>query len=174
VAGFRKLTERVEQDPESVMPWMVLGRKWHLVRKGFPPGKKIAWPPEVLEELLEMISSVAPKAQMLWNNSQVINILVPQQREPWARIWTKKPAAIEMTLTGPKGDFAMGRIAELGVEPDFDARGAETDVVKLRFISEDDLHRGDLEQFLQEHLQAVGAQTQDRPLFRQAQLAAGD
>ncbi len=36
VAGFKKITQRVQQDPESVMPWTVLGRKWHLLRKGFP------------------------------------------------------------------------------------------------------------------------------------------
>ena len=42
VAGFKKITERVQQDPESIMPWTVLGRKWHLLRKGFPPGKRIA------------------------------------------------------------------------------------------------------------------------------------
>ncbi len=42
-AGFKKITQRTRQDPESVMPWTVLGRKWHLARKGFPPGKRIAW-----------------------------------------------------------------------------------------------------------------------------------
>ncbi len=62
VAGFKKITERVQQDPESIMPWTVLGRKWHLLRKGFPPGKKIAWEAEVLEELLEMLAAAAPES----------------------------------------------------------------------------------------------------------------
>ena len=52
VAGFDKFTERVQQKPEDVMPWTVLGQKWHLSKKGFPPGKQTAWKPEVLEELL--------------------------------------------------------------------------------------------------------------------------
>ncbi len=59
--GFKKITQRTRQDPESVMPWTVLGRKWHLARKGFPPGKRIAWESGVLEELLEMLQSAAPK-----------------------------------------------------------------------------------------------------------------
>ncbi len=42
VAGFRRLTERVAQNPEDVMPWKVLGQKWHFSRRGFPPGKKVA------------------------------------------------------------------------------------------------------------------------------------
>ena len=67
------------------MPWTVLGRKWHLLRKGFPPGKRISWEAEVLEELLEMLSAAAPKAQTLWNHSQVISLILPEQREPWAQ-----------------------------------------------------------------------------------------
>ena len=51
VAGFQKFAERVGTKPEDVMPWKVLGQKWHLSRKGFPPGKKPVWKPEVLEEL---------------------------------------------------------------------------------------------------------------------------
>jgi excinuclease ABC subunit A len=172
VAGFRKITERVQQDPESVMPWTVLGRKWHLLRKGFPPGKKIDWPAEILEELLEMLASAAPDAQMLWNHSQVINILTPNQREPWARIWTKKPTHIELALTGPKGHFAMGRVADYGDEPDFDAAGTEVDVVKLRFRSDEDLHRGDLAVFLSEHVATIKPTDESTPLFNRKKLAA--
>ena len=40
VAGFDKFADRVRQNPDDVMPWKVLGQKWHFARKGFPPGKK--------------------------------------------------------------------------------------------------------------------------------------
>ncbi|HEY2883134.1 MAG TPA: excinuclease ABC subunit A, partial [Pirellulales bacterium] len=155
VAGFKKMTERVHQDPESVMPWTVMGRKWHLLRKGFPPGKKIAWEAEVLEELLEMLQSAAPGAQFLWNNNQTISAMVKGQREPWARIATKKLAAVELALIGPKGNFTMGRIADLGVEPDFDTSRGDVDVAKLKFIAADDLHRGDLAGFMREHVRTI-------------------
>jgi excinuclease ABC subunit A len=148
----------VRQDPESVMPWTVLGRKWHLVRKGFPPGKKVAWPPELLEELLEMLQAAAPQAQFLWNNHQTVTVFISGQREPWARVWTKKLAAIELALCGPKGQFAMGRVADLGQEPEFDATRADTDIIKLRFITEEDLHRGDLQELLRQHAVAVTEQ----------------
>ena len=122
VAGFKKMTERVQQDPESVMPWTVMGRKWHLLRKGFPPGKKIAWEPEVLEELLEMLQAAAPTAQFLWNNNQTVSAIAKGQRDPWARIATKKLNAVELALCGPKGHFTLGRVADLGSEPEFDTR----------------------------------------------------
>ena len=155
VAGFKKITERVQQDPESIMPWTVLGRKWHLLRKGFPPGKRIHWEAEVLEELLEMLSAAAPKAQTLWNHSQVISLILPEQREPWARIWTKRPAQIELSLAGPKGQFAMGKVAAFGSEPEFDASRADVDVIKLRFIEEDHLHQNNFAEFLREHAAAT-------------------
>ncbi|HTQ37701.1 MAG TPA: excinuclease ABC subunit UvrA [Pirellulales bacterium] len=175
VAGFKKITQRAQQDPESVMPWTVLGRKWHLLRKGFPPGKKIAWEAEVLEELLEMLLAAAPQAQALWNHSQVINLLLPGQREPWARVWTKKLAAVELSLAGPKGRFALGRIADLGTEPEFEAARTDVDVMKLRFTSSDHLHRGDLAAFLREHAATIeAAEENGRPLFRKKQLAASE
>ena len=92
VTGFRKFTERVQQSPEEVMPWKVLGRKWHLARKGFPPGKQPDWPLEVLEDLLEQLGELAG-GQFLWNNQQLVHLIVPEQRDPWATVQTKKPGS---------------------------------------------------------------------------------
>ena len=61
IAGFDKFTERARQSPEDVMPWKVLGRKWHFARKGFPPGKPPQWDVEVLEELCELLAETAPR-----------------------------------------------------------------------------------------------------------------
>ncbi|QEG33562.1 excinuclease ABC subunit UvrA [Bythopirellula goksoeyrii] len=164
VSGFRKLSERTPQDPEDVMPWKVLGRKWHLARKGFPPGKKPAWNLEVLEELLELLGEVASEAagednpsqpQFLWNNQQVINVMVPQQRQPWATIYTKQLAGVDLVLNGPTGAFTTDRIADLAANRAIKSSENELDQVKLRFITGEDLLNGDLPEFLTEHLAAV-------------------
>lgn len=167
VAGFRKFTERVEQSPEDVMPWKVLGRKWHLARKGFPPGKKPEWPIEVLEDLLEHLSEVASEsngesasangapAQFLWNNQQVINLMIPEQREPWAVVYTKRLGGVDLQLNGPSGAFATGRIAELGSQRAISSSNDDRDQIKLRFVSPADLDNGDLADFLSEHLEAL-------------------
>jgi excinuclease ABC subunit A len=165
VAGFRKITQRVQQDPESVMPWTVLGKKWHLARKGFPPGKPIEWEAELLEELLDMLSDAAPGAQFLWNNHLTVSAFMRGQREPWARVWTKKPAAVELLLAGPKGQFSMGRVAEYGTERRFDSSRAEVDAIKFRFASLDDLHRDGFARFLSEHAAAITQRDENRPLF---------
>ncbi len=154
--GFNKVAERVRQNPDDVMPWKVLGQKWHFARKGFPPGRPPQWDVEVLEELCESLRQIAAHGQMLWNNQQVIHVFVPEQREPWASLWTKRAAAVELVLAGPRGHFALGRIAELGSEREFVA-GKNRDLVKLRFTSVADLEKGDLWDFVREHLASLSA-----------------
>jgi excinuclease ABC subunit A len=151
------------------MPWKVLGRKWHLARKGFPPGKRPAWSAEVLEELLELLSDAtgevasatgeSAKPQFLWNNQQVVNLMIPAQREPWAVVHTKRLAGVDLALSGPPGAFAGGRIAKLASQRAIAANGDDRDQVRLRFVTLEDLHRGDLAKFLAEHLAAASSVT---------------
>ena len=155
VAGFRAFTERVQQQPEDVMPWKVLGRKWHLSRKGFPPGKRVSWETDVLEELCELLAETAPHGQFLWNNQQVVHLFVNGPGEPWATIHTKRPAGLELVLTGPKNRFALGRIASLGADRVLAAERPDKDVVKLKFRSTEEVSAGELADFLKEHFQAV-------------------
>ncbi len=169
ISGFHKFTERVQQNPEDVMPWKVLGRKWHLARKGFPPGKQPSWNIEVLEELLEMLGEAASaagdgkengtstKSQFLWNNQQVIHLMIAGQREPWATVHTKRPAGVDVILNGPPGAFNMARIAGIASQRVIvaEGEGEGLDQVKFRFVKSDHLHVGDLAVFLAEHLAAV-------------------
>ncbi len=154
IAGFGRFADRVRQNPEDIMPWKVLGQKWHFARKGFPPGKTPAWDADLLEELCERLCDAATKGQFLWNNQQLVHMFVPEQREPWATIYTKRIAGLDLTLTGPAGNFALGRITELGVDREFTA-GAQLDTLRLRFVSPEDFDRGDLREFLAEHFASV-------------------
>jgi excinuclease ABC subunit A len=158
VAGFAKFTEKAAVSPEDISPWKVLGQKWHFLRKGFPPGKSVAWPVEVLEELCELLQQVAPGGQFLWNNQQLVHYMVPHQREPWATIQTKKSHALLLHLTGPKGKFGLGRLLNLGADRDLDDTRPDRDIVRLQFVEEDHLHRGDLDTFLKEHLATINGQ----------------
>ncbi len=152
VAGFARFSERVQQDPKAILqPWKQLGRKWHFARRGFRPGAKIAWDAEVLEELIELLAETAPEAQILWNNKQVVPFYVPEQREPWAAVQTKKTDAVYLSLSGPKNRFPLGRVRELGSARKVDGERPECDVVRLKLRNMDDLSRGDLATFLKEH-----------------------
>ena len=160
IAGFGKYTNRAGKNPEDIMPWKVLGRKWHLARKGFPPGKKPKWSSEVLEELLERIGEVASTAaqvepQFLWNNQQVVHVMIPERREPWASVYTKRLAGVDLRLNGPPGAITAGRIAQLAAQRAVTSNGDGRDQAKFRFVTPADLERGDLADFLAEHLTAV-------------------
>ncbi|MBX3433045.1 MAG: excinuclease ABC subunit UvrA [Pirellulales bacterium] len=168
VAGFGHFAAQAAENPEDLMPWKKLGRKWHLARKGFPPGKKVEWSVEVLEELLELLHETAGDGaqadagaddaggQFLWNNQQVVHVMVRGRSEPWATVHTKRLAGVDLVLSGPGGAFATGRIAELAARRAIVAADGG-DQVKLRFANSEDLHRGDLAGFLAEHLAASRA-----------------
>lgn len=155
VEGFRQFAERKEKNPENVMPWKVLGQKWHVSRKGFAPGKKVAWPMELLEELLETLDGVVPKGQFLWNNKVLVHLMVTGVSEPWATVVTKRPDNVELVLNGPKGAFQLGRVSDLASEQALDNEGDDRDRVRLYFRELEDLEKGDLEAFLREHLETV-------------------
>jgi excinuclease ABC subunit A len=155
VAGFQRFMEKAAVSPEDIAPWKALGQKWHFLRKGFPPGKTIAWSIELLEELCELLKEAAPGGQFLWNNQQLVHYMAAGRSEPWATIQTKKPHALLLHLTGPKGKFGLGRLLELGADRDLDDTRPDRDIVRLQFIDEEHLHRGGLAEFLKEHLASL-------------------
>ncbi|MBP90824.1 MAG: excinuclease ABC subunit A [Planctomycetaceae bacterium] len=152
VAGFSKVEERKELNLDDHTPWKKLGQKWHFMRKGFPPGKKVRWEPAVLEELYDLLQEVAPGSQFLWNNQVLVRMYLKDRRDPWAGIVTKKPEALVLSLAGPKGAMPLGRFADLGRDRELDESKQDIDVVKLWFRTVEDLHRGDLAEFLKEHI----------------------
>ncbi len=155
VGGFGNYSKQAQEKTNILQPWKQLGRKWHFARRGFPLGGKIAWELEVLEELVELLNETAPYGQLLWNNKQVVPLYVPQQREAWAAVQTKKLDAVYLHLTGPKGRFAQGQITGLGFEAQVDGEKTGMDVLRIKFRSIEDLRRGNLAAFLKEHLAAL-------------------
>ncbi len=155
VAGFGTFTEKLQEKSDILQPWKQLGRKWHFARKGFPLGKTVQWDAEVLEDLMELLAEIAPQGQFLWNNKQVVPIYMPQQHEAWAAVQTKKLDAVYLHLMGPKGRFTLGQITDLGYNPELDGGRPNFDAIRLKFRTTDDLARGNLREFLKEHLSAV-------------------
>jgi excinuclease ABC subunit A len=155
VKGFGRWTERVAQKPEDLMPWKKLGQRWHWSRKGFPPGKRVLWELDVLEQLCEMLHETSPEGQFLWNNQQVVHFMVQGQKEPWASLFTKRLASVDLTLTGPKGHHALGQIADLGRAAELDTTQNDCDLVKLKFQTMDDVQAGKLPDFLALHLACI-------------------
>ena len=156
VRGFEGVVNHVAANPEDIMPWKKLGQKWHLSRRGFPPGKRVAWEPSLLEDLCALLAEVAgARMEFLWNNQQLVHLFVVGQKQPWATLVTKRPDSLDLALTGPKSMFGLGRITELGHNPQLDGQHTDHDVMRLSFRNNNDLDKGNLHGFLQEHVQGV-------------------
>jgi len=153
VGSFRKLTTAI--NPEDMMPWKKLGQKWHLMRKGFPPGKRILWSTEVLEELCELLSDIAPGGQFLWNNQQLVHFIPKGRREPWASLLTKRLESLDLVLSSPKNLVGFGRVTELGWDRELDDTRPDRDLIRIKFRKVADLDKGDLVGFLKQHLTGV-------------------
>ena len=160
IAGFQSFLQRASSHPDDIMPWKKLGRRWHFSKKGFPPGQKQKWDPDMLEELCEQLADVAPQGQFLWNNQQLVHLFVPGQKLPWASILTKKIEWVELHLNCDKDGFTLGEVTEIGTAPLLDANARTHDVVILRFDHADQLQHPAFESILQRHHDNVMAKSE--------------
>jgi excinuclease ABC subunit A len=102
-----------------------------------------------------MLSEIVPKGQFLWNNQNVVYLMVPGVRKPWATVYTKKLAGVDLILNGPKGAFQLGSVADLGTARALDTDAEDKDQVKLRFVTSDELHAENVAAFLRVHVESL-------------------
>jgi len=141
---------------EDESPWAKLGSKWHFMRKGFAPGKKIKWKPEVLEILHDVIQKAAPEGQFLWSNKQVVHVYLPQQKHPWVSIQTKKPDGVWLQVAGPKDSVEVERVVDIGDAPTVSTK-EDLDVLQMSFNDVEQVSNQELADFLVEHAKSLPA-----------------
>jgi excinuclease ABC subunit A len=152
--------DRQEHAPlklEELTPWSQLGEKWHFMRKGFPPGKRVQWDFAVLEKLRDSLREVAPEGRFHWTNKQLVHVFLPGQEHPWASMQTKKCDGVWLQLTGPVGRVPLGRISGLGHHPAVKRIDRGRDAVRMAFRTVDDVQSADFQQFLREHVEYLSA-----------------
>jgi excinuclease ABC subunit A len=154
--SFQKLTAGT--DLEDAMPWRKLGKRWHMMRKGFPAGKRIHWDAEILPAVCEMLEAIAPEGQYVWTNQVLVHFLPPGHKQPWVTMVTKKPDALHLYVQGPKNLVGFGSVTDLGCDRELDASRPDADALCIRFRTPEDLQRGDLRGFLEDHLRRCDAE----------------
>jgi hypothetical protein len=70
-------------------------------------------------------------------------------------VFTKRLAGVDLILNGPKGAFQLGSVAELGAARALSTDAEDRDQVKLRFVSTEELHGGNVAAFLKMHLESL-------------------
>ena len=133
------------------MPWKVLGRKWHLLRKGFPSGKRVHWAAETLDKLFDVITAACPAAEFDWGNKQLVHIRRNGSEAVWASIITKRREGIDLLLYQQPGAFALGRISRFAAEQEITPHRDGREAIKLRFKTTAQVTATEFREFLAEH-----------------------
>ncbi len=138
--------------PGDLTPWKVLGRKWHLSRKGFPSGKRVRWAPEVLDELFDLLERTCPNGEVEWGNKQVVYFRAKDDNAYRAAVHTKRRGGVDVLLLGEPGSVTLGKISEFGSEREIAPHRDGREAVKIRFDQLDQIRQSKLKKFLSEHL----------------------
>ena len=136
---------------DDLTPWKKLGRKWHLMRKGFLQGN-IQWPQEVLEDLVALLDELLPAAVVDWTQKVVVNYTI--DKSPVVSLMTKRPAGLDFATFVPSGSVQLGEIASYGIEPEITPHKEGLDVVRLRFTTTDQVKSPALRKFLADRWQS--------------------
>lgn len=151
--AFLKYSTHVSLNLDDLTPWKVLGKKWHLSRKGFPTGQRVAWDPAVLEGLADMLQAASAGATVDWTGQQTVSVQLNGDDTAWATLHTKRRAGIDLALQNPAGQVALGRIAEFGTEQEITVGRKGQELVSIRFDAMDQLTPA-LKAFFKEHAKA--------------------
>ncbi|MCY2968075.1 MAG: ATP-binding cassette domain-containing protein, partial [Planctomycetota bacterium] len=122
---------RVVADRDEQTPWAQLGRRWHTMQKGFPPKAKIAWKPELLTELLEILDAVYPEAEVNWSGRD--DVVYTLRSGIVARLYTKRAASVDLQFVIPIGKVTLGRFTNLGATRFTLRVSGQYDLVMLTF-----------------------------------------
>ena len=151
--SYMQLVTQASTEPEDVTPWKVLGKKWHLLQKGFPAEKRPKWKAEVIEALFETLDSVLPNADVIWTERQMVRYRKQGSKSDWAVVVTKRRAGIDITIT-PDKEVGTGEIAGLASELEVLPEKHGKKPIRLRFLKLEQVISPRLKAFLKSTLES--------------------
>ena len=152
--AFLTQANKAKLNPADLTPWKVLGRKWHLTRKGFPSGKRVGWQPELLDKLFDVLESVLPDGEIDWANKQVVYFYRQGDAKAWAAVHTKRRGGIDLSLFAEPDQMALGRIAGFGKDREITPHRDGREAAKIRFTAMKQATSRSLKTFLEEQARA--------------------
>jgi excinuclease ABC subunit A len=138
----------------ELTPWKVLGRKWHVSRKGFPSNKRVGWNAEALEGLLGLLDETFASLEADWSGKTQVTYRTPGAKDALAEVQTKRRDAIHLWLYPQAGQFALGRIAGLGREREITPHRQGRDAIHIELTSAAHAGAPELKKFLKEFIAA--------------------
>ena len=149
-ASYGDKVKQAGTNLNELTPWKVLGKKWHLSRKGFPSGKRVAWDATLLETLTDILENALPENEIDWGNKQVVYFKSPGSKKNRVAIHTKRRGGIDLSLFADKGKFALGKIADLGRERKIGPHRSGAELIQIRFDRDEQIQTPALKAFIKE------------------------
>ncbi len=156
IASFQNKAEIAKAAIEANSPWAKLGKKWHLMRKGFTPETEVQWDKKVLETMCAALSELAPAGEFQWKNKEEVHFVLPDQKLPWVTLQTKKPDALWVLVAGPEGTLKLDHVRGLADSANLEMID-DRDVMRMAFSSKEQVQNAAMEKFLSGVLQTMMA-----------------
>jgi len=154
---FAKLTKKTEKSSSDLMPWKVLGEKWHFLPKGLIGGDRLLWDVSLLKEIFAIIGRVSPDARAVWTNKVLVPLYLDGTKRkvegrtlPWVVVHTKRVDGVYLEIYVTKNAIPLGRIRTLGADPFVDGERETYDIVQLKFTSVSNIPKDELKKILEE------------------------
>ena len=151
VASYQGSLKRMATKPEDLMPWKVMGQKWHLGPKGFPPGKKLQWDTGILPRLIDLVREVEPTIEVAWDSRMTVAFRCADMTRAWAQWVTKSPTGLTCRFLGKKGQFNLTQIEKFGVGATLTPH-KQGEMMTLVFRDDHRIHAASLRELLKSHL----------------------
>lgn len=156
VAAYLKQVDEVQKlDPNDLMPWKVLEKKWHLSRKGFPSAKRVHWNLDVLDALFNVLEPAFKDMQIDWSNKTGVQYRLPDSGDLIAELQTKRRDAIFLNLVSAPGTFALGQVSSLGVDREIVAFRGKKEAIRIQFTLAKHVKAAGFKNFLAEFVETV-------------------
>ncbi len=155
-AYLERVDEQQLAPAEELTPWKVLGRKWHVSRKGFPSNRRVQWDAGVLEQLLDLLEKSLQDTQPDYGSKTLVTYRQPGE-DLLAEVQTKRRDGVYLTLMTPPGAVALGQISSLGADREITTHRSGQSAVRFRFDAASQVSDRNLHTFLQQVLPSTGA-----------------
>jgi excinuclease ABC subunit A len=116
----------------------------------------------VLPRLVSLLREIDPKLEFKWDVRDAITIRPSGSSRFWCRIKTKERAALEAWFIGGRGQMNLSRVEGIGQETIIEGdRNDGTDILKIWFVTSDNLQPAKLKSVLKEHLKGFRSSIAD-------------
>lgn len=134
-----KFSQQGEEQVQSLTPWKIDGKKWHFSTEGlYGNGDSPCWKYQLLDEVVETLTSVDPSGEVNWNQKIAVSITSAKSQAPWAVIYTKNVdwICVQFNVRKNVPDFSELELSETAFEMETDDK--EKDSIYIRFKNEDE------------------------------------